>query len=389
MEAAKVVAKLAELPGGEAVIAAVGGDENVWLVGGAVRDLMLGRRPTEIDLVVEGPLDELLARLGGEANRFERFATASVDLDGARIDLASARSETYLQPGALPEVTAASLDDDLQRRDFTINAIAVRITDCALRAHPEALADLKAGTIRVLHDESFIDDPTRLWRCARYSTRLGFSVEARTASLAAEATVGGVSGERLGHELRLALREAAPTALLTAVERLNPAALPEGFAASPEGLGDALSLLGDGGRADLLTLAACCQAMELDLLRRWLDYLQFIASERDLVLVSSRWVTGAPLRGAESPAEVAQAARGAPLEAIALAGGPNAALWLGELRHVTLEISGDDLLAAGAEPGPAIGQGLAVALDLTLNGEIAGREQQLDAAMNEARGSAQ
>ena len=163
MEAAMVVAKLAELPGGQAVIDAVGNDESVWLVGGAVRDLMLDRTPTEIDLVIEGPLDELLERLGGEAQRFERFGTATVLLGDVRVDLASARTETYAQPGALPEVAPANLEDDLRRRDFSVNAIAVRISDGELKADPAAFADLEQGTLRVLTAHSFLDDPTRLW----------------------------------------------------------------------------------------------------------------------------------------------------------------------------------------------------------------------------------
>ena len=381
MEAAMVVAKLSELPGGQAVIDAVGDDTSVWLVGGAVRDLLLDRTPSEIDLVIEGPLDDLIARLGGEAERFERFGTATVLLDDVRVDLASARSEIYAQPGALPEVEPASLDEDLKRRDFTINAIAVRIIDGELRADPEALSDLEAQTLRVLSQRSFLDDPTRLWRGARYSARLGFGMEPETASLAAAATPGSVSGERIGHELRLALGEPHPTAVFKAVETLNPGALPEGFCASPQGLGEALELLGEDGRGDLLTIAACCKGVELELLTRWLDYLGFTASERDLVAIASRWVTAAPLRNAQTPAQVAAAARGAPIEAIALCGGDNARRWIDELQYVGLEISGDELLAAGAKPGPAIGAGLRYALELTVNGEIAGAGQQLEAAL--------
>lgn len=385
MEAAMVVAKLAELPGGQAVIDAVGNDESVWLVGGAVRDLMLDRTPTEIDLVIEGPLDELLKRLGGEAQRFERFGTATVLLGEVRVDLASARTETYAQPGALPQIAPASLEQDLRRRDFSVNAIAVRISDGELKADPAALADLKQGTLRVLNQGSFLDDPTRLWRCARYSTRLGFKIDPQTAALATAATAGVISGERIGDELRLALREPQPTAVFAAVEELNPAALPAGFCPAPDGLDEALDLLGGEGRSELLTLAACCKGVELDLLTRWLDYLGFRADERDLVAISSRWVTAAPLRNAQTPAQIAAAASGAPIEAVALCGGDNARRWLEELRFVELEISGDDLLAAGAQPGPALGAGLSYALELTLNGEISGAHEQLEAALKRCR----
>ena len=386
MEAAEVVAKLAELPSGQAVIDAVAEDKSVWLVGGAVRDLLLGRMPTEIDLVVEGPLEPLLARLGGQADLFERFGTATVVLDGARIDLASARTETYSQPGALPDVSAATLSEDLARRDFTINAIAVRISAPVIEADAAALSDLESGTIRVLHESSFLDDPTRLWRCARYSTRLGFAVDAHTAALAAEATPGSVSGERIGHELRLALREREPTAVFLSIEQLNAGALLEGFTARPARLTQALDLIGDAGSAELLTLAACSEAVELDLLTRWLDFLQFSGRERDIVAVASRWVTAAPLRNAQTAAQIAAAAKGAPIEAVALGGGENARRWIDQLRFVELEISGDDLIAAGIEPGPAVGDALQHALDLTLDDQISGRAEQLAAALERARG---
>jgi len=143
---------------------------------------------------------------------------------------------------------------------------------------------------------------------------------------------------------------------------------------------------GDGTQlcsGDMLleALAACAGGMDLDLLARWLDHLGFTAAERDLVSAASRWVTGAPLRAATTPAQIARAARGAPVEAVALAGGDNAVRWIDELRHVRLEINGDDLLAAGVPEGPEVGRRLQAALDRRLDGEIAGREAELAAAL--------
>jgi tRNA nucleotidyltransferase (CCA-adding enzyme) len=107
----------------------------------------------------------------------------------------------------------------------------------------------------------------------------------------------------------------------------------------------------------------------------------FTAAERDTVAAASRYSTGAPLRDAHTPSEIARAARGAPLEAVALVGGENAKRWIDDLRHVRLEISGDDLLAAGVPQGPEIGERLRRALDRKLDGEIAGRDQELHAAL--------
>jgi tRNA nucleotidyltransferase (CCA-adding enzyme) len=265
-------------------------------------------------------------------------------------------------------VRPSTLADDLRRRDVTINAIALRL-DGTLEHVPGALEDLGAGVLRVLHDGSFVDDPTRVWRIARFAARLGFAVEPHTRALAARADPSTVSGDRLGAELRLALAEPDPLAALQAVEELNPAYLPEGFDTSPRALGPALALLPERGRRDLLTLAACTAGMEARALLAWLDDMGFAAAD------------GEPLRAARSNAEIARAARGAPTEAVALAGGENARRWLHDLRSVRLEINGDDLLAAGIPEGPEIGARLQRALDRKLDGEIAGREQELAAAL--------
>jgi tRNA nucleotidyltransferase (CCA-adding enzyme) len=373
----KLLERLAELPRGRAVLDAP--RDGVHLVGGAVRDLALGRVPREIDLVVEGDPEPLIAALGGADEAHERFGTAVV----AGIDVVRARGESYAQPGALPDVRAGSLDEDLQRRDFTVNAIAVALADGTVRAVEHAGEDLDASVLRVLHDGSFRDDPTRLWRLARYAARLGFRPEERTLQLASEAVADGapqtVSGVRMGNELRLALLEPDPVSVL--VEAAALGLLPPGFA--PVRPDEALALLPDGeGRGDLVLLAACCAGMDARALLAWLDHMGFPAHERDLVAASSRFVTGAPLRAAGTPSEIARAARGAPLEAVALAGGDNARRWIEELRHVQLHINGDDLLAAGVPQGPEVGRRLRHALDRVLDGEIEpGREAELAAAL--------
>jgi tRNA nucleotidyltransferase (CCA-adding enzyme) len=331
---------------------------------------------------VEGEVDAAAARLGGTITAHGRFGTATVETaDGCRYDLVRARHETYLRPGALPEVEPASLAEDLRRRDVTVNAMALRF-DGGLEGVEGALEDLAAGVLRVLHDRSFVDDPTRLWRVARYAARLGFAVEPRTRALAHAADPSTVSGDRLGAELRLALREPDPPAALRAARDLNPRLLPPGFDPEPPRLAEALALLPAGdGRPDLVTLAAATAGVDTRTLLDWLDAMGFTAADRDLVVVASRSSTGAPLRNATTPAQIARAARGAPLEAVALVGGDNARRWLQELRHVRLEITGDDLLAAGVPQGPEVGERLRRALDRKLDGEISGREAELAAAL--------
>jgi tRNA nucleotidyltransferase (CCA-adding enzyme) len=367
-------------PCGALLLGAFAADEPVHLVGGAVRDLLLQRRPRELDVVVEGDVDAAAARLGDEVTAHDRFGTARVNVGDCAFDLVRARAETYAHPGALPDVRPATLEEDLRRRDVTVNAIALGL-DGTLAAVDRALDDLRAGLLRVLHDASFVDDPTRVWRVARYAARLGFAVEDHTRALAGAADPSTVSGDRLGAELRLALREPDPPAALEAVRDLNPAYLPDGFEPRPRALDAALGLLPEDGRADLLTLAACTAGMDVRTLLRWLDDMGFTADERDLVAASSRAATGGPLHAARTSAEIARAARGAPVEAVALAGGENARRWLQELRHVRLEIGGDDLLAAGIPEGPEIGARLQRALDRKLDGEVSGREQELATAL--------
>jgi tRNA nucleotidyltransferase (CCA-adding enzyme) len=367
-------------PCGALLLRAFHAGDRVHLVGGAVRDLLLVRPPRELDIVVEGDVDAAAARLGGEVTAHDRFGTARVRAGECAFDLVRARAESYAYPGALPDVRPATLREDLRRRDVTVNAIALGL-DGALVAVNGGLDDLRAGLLRVLHDASFVDDPTRVWRVARYAARLGFTVAEHTRALAAAADPSTVSGDRLGAEMRLALREPDPPAALEAVRDLNPAYLPDGFETRPRALPAALDLLPEEGRADLLTLAACTAGMDVRALLTWLDDMGFTAGERDLVAAASRAATGAPLHAARTNAAVARAARGAPVEAVALAGGENARRWLDDLRHVRLEIDGHDLLAAGIPEGPEIGARLQRTLDRKLDGEVSGREEELAAAL--------
>jgi tRNA nucleotidyltransferase (CCA-adding enzyme) len=381
--------RLRELPCGERLLDAAAGMSGVHLVGGAVRDLLLGRMPSELDVIVEGDIAPLAARLGAgkEAVAHERFATATVRVGECRWDLASARADAYARPGSLPDVRPARLEADLLRRDVTINALALDLADGTLRGAPHAEEDLAARRLRVLHDASFLDDPTRLWRVARYAARLGFAIEERTAQLAAEAVAGGatatVSGTRIGNELRLALAEPDAVTALEAAVAIGAAPWLEVDRALTE---RALALLPPGeGRRDLLVLAA---ALPPPADEERLAHLQLSAAERAIVRASA---AAAPLAdddpAAPRPAsELARALRDMPVEAVALAGARGAPAparrWLDELRHVALQITGADLLAAGIAEGPDLGRRLQAVLDLRLDGALApGREAELAAAL--------
>src|SRR3954452_9177055 len=194
--------RLAAMPGVERLRAAAEGLP-AYLVGGAVRDLLLRRDRVDMDVAVEGDVAELARRLGGQARHHERFATAVVLLDGLEMDLAATRSETYAHPGALPDVRPAPLAADLARRDFTVNAMAVPLAGDPELIDPHGgLEDLRWGRLRVLHPGWFVDDPTRAVRAARYSARYGFAPEPDTAELLRRADLSTVSRDRIEAELR-------------------------------------------------------------------------------------------------------------------------------------------------------------------------------------------
>jgi tRNA nucleotidyltransferase (CCA-adding enzyme) len=394
------LARIRALPAAQPLLARLGdGSPPVHLVGGAVRDVLLGGTPFDLDLVVEGDPAAFAASLGGRLTVHDRFGTSTVALDGFAYDIARSRRETYARPGALPDVEPAPLAEDLLRRDFTVNAIAVALAGEAageLSAAPHALEDLEAGRLRVLHDRSFIDDPTRLFRLARYAARLGFEVEPHTRELAEaairEGAVATVSGPRIGAELRLLAREQDPVRGFRALRDLGlDRALHPGFGVHDEGLaGRALALLPADGRPDRLVVALAAREVPLPELRRLLDWLAFEAEDRDAIVATATRAEelASALAAAQAPSAIAAAVSGCPPELVALAGalGPEAPAreWLERLRQVRLAIDGRDLLAAGVPEGPAIGRGLRAALAAKLDGAAGDRDQELAEALNAA-----
>jgi tRNA nucleotidyltransferase (CCA-adding enzyme) len=404
---ATVLERLRQQPGGPELLELAEGRDDVELVGGAVRDLLLERTPRELDVVAAADAPALArtlaARLGVEATVHERFGTAFVERGDTRLDFATCRAESYPAPGALPDVRAGTPVEDLRRRDFTVNAIAVVIGGAKpgeLRAAPRALEDLREGRLRVLHERSFVEDPTRLLRLARYQVRLGFAVEDGTAALARQALSAGaletVSRARVGTELRLALSEPQAPAVLEAMSEMGLLeAVHPRLRHEPPLAERALALLpADGSRRALLLAALVlplvvrADGQEEAEARALLDRLEFPHGERDLAVRAAVAAVRLhrELPTCERPAELYILAADVPIEGVALAGALGAAeaarRWLNELRHVQLEITGADLLAAGVPQGPEIGRRLRAALRARLDGEVApGREAELAAAL--------
>jgi tRNA nucleotidyltransferase (CCA-adding enzyme) len=396
----ELLARLWALPAGVPLMRRLQGEPGIHLVGGAVRDLLLGGQPFDLDLVVEGDPVAVLSRLDGETVIHDRFGTSTATVDGFTYDLGRTRRETYPRPGALPEVTPATLEEDLGRRDFTVNAIALALggSDAGeLRAFPGALGDIEDRRLRVLHDASFVDDPTRLLRLARYRARLGFEIDDRTLDLVRQAVArdafSTLTGPRIGNELRLLAGEQDPIAALLALRELGlDTAIDPKFGLKDEALARrAVELLPPDGRRDLLALALAGRSLGGADLRRLLDRLGFEASDREVIVAAATRADplASALGAADRRSDIARAAHGAPTELVALAGalGPATAAreWLERLRHLGLEIDGRDLLAAGVPEGPALGRGLDAALSAKLDGKTRSREDELAVALEAAR----
>lgn len=334
------------------------------VIGGAVRDALLGR-DGPLDVVTDGDPLALAEAIGGEVRTHEPFATATVRTEAGPIDVVRARSEAYSSPGALPDVIPAGFAEDLRRRDFTVNTMAVSVSEPGRLIDPlGGERDLRDGVLRSLHDASFVDDPTRALRAARYAARLGLAVEPRTLEHLRRADLATVSTDRVDAELRRLAAEANAR---------------RGF-----------ELLSDWGLTPLAKGAGELIDATAELLvdSRW----RSIASREDAILAAALGELGSAPELAEANPEsasaVVDAVRGRDGVELVLARATGA-VWLDryvdELRHIGLEISGDDLLAAGVGEGPAIGRGLAAALRAKLDGEAPARDAELRIALEAAQ----
>lgn len=400
--------RVRRLPGMERLLPALSGLPPTYLVGGWVRDVLRGEDATEDpDLTVEGDAPAvarvLMDRLSGEVREFERFRTAVLYVDDIAYDLVTARRETYVEPGALPRVEPGTLQDDLFRRDFTVNAMAIGLKgdDLGHLYDPHGgLPDLDARLLRVLHDQSFQDDPTRLLRGVRFEARLGFGFDPDTEVLAREAVASDaldtVSADRIGRELMKILEETeAPTAVarlkqLDIASALHPALDPDPEEVASAALG-AVTLGTNRVTAELAAMVVA-NPQELDL---WVAELPLEARDRDAVSRAARVAPrlGTALREREhTPSELRALLASEPPEALALAlalGAPAEPIlrWSTQLSRVGLEIGGNDLLDAGVPEGPAIGRALEETLRRKLDGLVEGRDEELATALALARGA--
>lgn len=363
----------------------------VCLVGGAVRDALLGVvHGADVDMVVEGDAialaRELARPLGGRVVAHERFGTARLEFaHGRHVDMVSARREHYAAPGALPDVEPGSLADDLARRDFTINAVAFRLSgpDAGTLVDPHGgIADLGAGLVRVLRPGSFVEDPSRVVRGIRYATRLGFALESSTAQEACAAVAAlDLTSFRVADELRRLLDEPRAADALALAATLG-APWPE-----PDAWRDAAVRAVDEvlARPGAPALDAWALRMGLGLGTEALSRVRVPGWATALAReCRGGRALAALLDGVPRPSVVDQLVRDRPAAeqvGAVIAGADVVATWWATWRDARADVDGADLVAAGVPPGPAIGRALAAVRAAVLDGEAGGRDAQLALAL--------
>lgn len=370
----------------------------IYLVGGSVRDLALGRPVLDFDLVLEGDAialgHSLVSKLGGKLTVHTKFRTAKwfPALSNFQpsnlptcVDLISARSETYKHPAALPAVKMGTLPDDIRRRDFTLNTLAIRLDGehfGELRDELGGMDDLKNGLVRILHPRSFMDDPSRMFRAARYEQRYGFKIEPQTLALIPEARplIEKLSGQRIRHELDLMLGEPNAESMLARLADL-----------------DLLEPIHPALTWDVTTWARM-QYKVNSIEERWLLWLmslteneitslnvrlKFTASLLKSLLASSKIFSMLSSFADLKPSQCVERLDNLPLTAVSVVtlvaqGQPRQGLekYLSEWRHIKPKTTGADLKNLGIAPGPKYQEILSHLRAAWLDGEVSSANEE-------------
>ena len=374
--------------------------QRVALVGGVVRDLLRGMEAREVDVVVEGDgiayAKRLAALTGADVRLYPAFGTATI-ASRPPVDVATARSETYEQPGALPTVAPATLEQDLARRDLTVNAIAAVVAgpDAGALLDPfGGAADVQAGVVRLLRPDAFEEDATRLVRAARYVVRLGATADPTLVHAAKAACHGGfvtrTGPTRMMDALRLIFDESDPATVLSLLNEWGVlVAIEPGLAVDHAQVQAAWTLLEDEARdADRVALGLGLMTSGLDPARRsgWLTEGGLDRSTIKSALAAADGATLAAEIVGKSDADVDAACARWPAEGVIAAGGDEAARYLSRLRHIALGVDGDDVRRVATVEGPEIGRLLIELRRACIDGTVADtREAQLAWLVDDAR----
>lgn len=381
--------------------------EDVYLVGGAVRDLLLRDHNLDIDLVVEGEgipfCRELAAEFSGcRVRGHDKFGTAVLLFpDGFKIDIATARHEYYSSPGALPTVETSSIKRDLYRRDFTINTLAVNVTPLKFGQVTDFFGgarDIKERVIRVLHNLAFVEDPTRILRAVRFSSRFGFTIAKHTVTLMKGALrmriFDKVEGKRILNELIHILHEKNPVSSLNSMATLGilqavHPCLTFG-AKNREMFESAAGVLSwwkylfvkEKVEAWLVYFIAITDSLSNDDFQKVMERLSFPPSKRERLFherIELRKCMALFAGGLiKKPSEIADALRRFSLESLLFSMAKTTreetrmaiSEYVSALRHVRPLITGKDVIAMGYEPGPTFGLIFKKLRDAKLNGNV-------------------
>ncbi len=383
---------------------------NAYLVGGSVRDLLRGEENLDIDIVIEGDgirFSKVLGqRLGAKVRTHERFGTAQIFTDTLKLDVATARTEYYESPAALPKVETSSIKKDLYRRDFTINTLAIKLNPKDFGLLIDFFGgqrDLREKTIRVLHNLSFIEDPTRAFRAIRFSERFGFKLSKHTENLIKSALrmnlFDRLSGSRLYEELLLTFNETEP---VRAIKRLSEygllrvihpnLTLDEGLESRLQAVHDTLLWFNllfleerpDRGTLYLMTLLSYLSENDREMAFTRLLTPSRIRERINRGIQSANTLTG--LLPLKDPARIYRALCNLDIEtilfAMAIASDNNKkkeiSQYLIELRKIRPQLKGDDLLQMGLTPGPIYAEILNTLLDERLRGRLKTREDEIE-----------
>ena len=370
-------------------------DVPIYLVGGAVRDLLMDKPVVDLDITVERDASTvahaLAAKLSGRVVSRSQFGTFKVEMAGESVDVVTSRRETYRRPGALPTVSPSSIDDDLKRRDFTINAMALRLAPGSVDILDPCKGqdDIRSRTIRVLHNDSFRDDATRMLRAVRYEQRLGFRLSRETeALLTSDASyLDTISGDRLRREMSFIFKEEKAPEILLRAARLGLLAALYQHLPLEEELERRLSAMPASAptgntRSYLALLAAAMSEPEAE---GFIQRLKMPPSEakavRDAVKAGP---LVASLDSNASPSRIVAALQGLDPHALrvaALLSGDEASSglalrYLNEWRHVKPRLNGRDLARLGIPQGPRVGLLLERLRNARIEGEISTREEE-------------
>jgi tRNA nucleotidyltransferase (CCA-adding enzyme) len=374
----------------------------LYIVGGFVRDLLLGRAATDFDLVVEGDAIALAHGLankyGGKITAHSKFGTAQWFLPQtllvthySSLDLVSARSETYKHPAALPTVRLGNMTDDLRRRDFTVNTLALRLDGDhfgELRDELNGQTDLQRGIIRVLHSRSFIDDPTRIFRAVRYEQRLGFKIDEETLALFPDALplINRLSPERVRHELDLILEEENAASMLHRLAELNVLKAVHPALRWNRSIQKRFEKIPGGASAARLAMAwmawlVDCSGNEIETMN---NRLHFNASLRQAITAASALFQELDSLAGKKPSQVVARLDNVPLSALSAVelfaargkARKNLENYINVWRHVKPQTTGHTLKKLGLEPGPAYQSILLRLKNAWLDGEIASEQEE-------------